>query len=447
MSSRTVSGIPLRAVTRALCFACLVSPLVPRPSPLLAQSPVTAVRAGVLIDGRGGAPVRNAVILVRDGRVVAAGADVRVPAGARVVDLSRYTVLPGFIDMHVHLAGRTVGEGDWVNAGVREGAADAAIFGVRNARVTLEAGFTTVRNVGATGFADVALRNAIDAGRVPGPRMVTGGNSIGATGGHCDDNGFAPGALREPGPMEGIANGPDGAREAVRLQVKYGADVIKICATGGVLSQGDAVGARQMDDDELVAVVRAAHLAERRVAAHAHGREGIIAAARAGVSSIEHGSFLDAEGARAMLEHGTWLVPTLMAGFSVGQGESNAALPAWAASKGRAAWTAMQQGIRVAVEAGVPIAFGTDAGVFPHGRNAQEFELLVRYGGLTPMQAIQTATLNAARLLGREEDVGTVQPGRWADLVAVEGDPLADITVLRTGVRVVLKGGEIVRQP
>jgi imidazolonepropionase-like amidohydrolase len=229
--------------------------------------------------------------------------------------------------------------------------------------------------------------------------------------------------------------------------VKYGADVIKICATGGVLSQGDAVGARQMDDDELAAVVRAAHLLDRRVAAHAHGREGIIAAARAGVNSIEHGSFLDEEGARVMVEHGTWLVPTLLAGYTVGQGESNAALPAWAAAKGRASWTAMQRGIRIATAAGVRIAFGTDAGVYPHGRNAQEFELLVRYGGLTPMQAIQTATVNAAQLLGMEQDVGSVETGRYADLVAVEGDPLADITLLRTAVRFVMKGGEVVRQP
>ena len=445
MRKRTIRGLGRAA---AMAAVLLTGAVATARAQQAAASPVIAVRAGVLLDGRGGAPVRNAVILVRGGRIEAAGADVRVPAGARVIDLSRYTVLPGFIDMHVHLAGRTVGEGDWVNAGVREGVADAAIFGVRNARETLLAGFTTVRNVGASGFADVALRNAIDAGRVPGPRMITAGNSIGTTGGHCDDNGYAPGVLsHEPGPIDGIANGPEEVRAAVRLQVKYGADVIKICATGGVLSQGDAVGARQMDDDELAAVVRAAHLLDRRVAAHAHGREGIIAAARAGVNSIEHGSFLDEEGARVMVEHGTWLVPTLLAGYTVGQGESNAALPAWAAAKGRASWTAMQRGIRIATAAGVRIAFGTDAGVYPHGRNAQEFELLVRYGGLTPMQAIQTATVNAAQLLGMEQDVGSVEAGRYADLVAVEGDPLADITLLRTAVRFVMKGGEVVRQP
>jgi len=398
-----------------------------------------------VIDGRGGAPLRNAVILVRNGRIEAIGADVRVPAGARVVDLSRHTVLPGFIDLHVHLAGRPVGEGDWINDVVRESAADRAIFGVRNARLTLEAGFTTVRNVGAGGFADVALRNAINAGRVPGPRMITGGHSIGISGGHCDDNGFVPGLFgREPGPLEGIANGPEQVREAVRLQVKYGADVIKICATGGVLSQGDAVGVRQLDDDELRAVVQAAGMTERRVAAHAHGTEGIIAASRAGVTSIEHGSFMTAEAARVMVEHGTWLVPTLMAGNSVGSEEGARRLPDWAAPKGRMAWEALQRGVRVAASAGVRIAFGTDAGVFPHGTNAQEFELLVRYAGLSPMQAIQAATLHAATVLGMERELGTIEAGKHADLVAVSGDPLADVTVLSTGVVFVMKAGEVV---
>ncbi len=407
---------------------------------------VVAIRAGTLIDGRGGEPVRNAVILVRGERVEAVGAGLAVPRDARVVDWSRHTVLPGFIDAHVHLAGRVVNEGDWVNAAVREQVADDAIFGVRNARLTLLAGFTTVRNVGARGFADVALRNAINAGRVPGPRILAGGNSLGISGGHCDDNGYAPYVLREPGPMEGIANGPEQIREAIRLQVKYGADVIKICATGGVLSQGDAVGVQQYDEDELAAVVRHARLLDRRVAAHAHGTEGIIAAARAGVASIEHGSFLTDEAVRVLVEHRTWLVPTLLAGFSVGQGPSHAALPEWARGKGRAAWEAMQRSIRLAVQGGVRIALGTDAGVFPHGTNAKEFELLVTMGGLTPMQAIQAGTLHAATLLGMEQDVGTVEPGRFADLVAVEGDPLRDITVLQRPA-FVMKGGEVFRQP
>jgi imidazolonepropionase-like amidohydrolase len=408
---------------------------------LAAQTPVIAVRTGTLIDGRGGEPVRNAVIVVRGDRIESVGTT--VPAGARVIDLSRMTVLPGFIDAHVHLTGRAVGEGDWVNAGVREDATDDAIFGVRNARLTLEAGFTTVRNVGARGFSDVSLRNAINAGVVPGPRMVVAGNSIGISGGHCDDNGYAPGVLREPGPIDGIANGPDQIREAVRLQVKYGATVIKICATGGVLSQGDAVGVQQYSEEEMRAVVAAAALLDRRVAAHAHGTEGIIAAARAGVTSIEHGSFMTEEAARVLVEHGTWDVPTLTAGFMVGSDSGAARLPAWAAVKGRAAWAANQRGIRIAVAAGVKIALGTDAGVFPHGLNGREFELLVTYGGMTPMQAIVTGTMNSATLLGMEHDVGSLEAGKFADLVAVNGDPLANIALLQHPV-FVMKGGEVV---
>ena len=407
---------------------------------LAAQQQVVAIRAGTLIDGRGGAPVRNAVIVIQGERIQSIGTS--VPAGARVIDLSRQTVLPGFIDAHVHLTGREIGEGDWVNAGVRESAADDAIFGVRNARRTLEAGFTTVRNVGARGFADVALRNAINAGTVPGPRMLTAANSLGISGGHCDDNGYAPYVLHEPGPMEGIANGADQIREAIRLQVKYGATVIKICATGGVLSQGDAVGVQQYSEDEMRVVVETARLLERRVAAHAHGTEGIIAAARAGVSSIEHGSFMTEEAARVMVEHGTWHVPTLMAGFMVGSDSGAARLPAWAASKGRAAWAANQRGIRISVAAGVKIALGTDAGVFPHGLNGREFQLLVDYGGMTPMQAIVTGTLNAATLLGMEHDVGTLEAGKFADIVAVDGDPLASIALLQRP-SFVMKGGAV----
>ena len=408
------------------------------PKRLSAQ--VVAVRAGTLIDGRGGQPVRNAVIVIRDGRIESVGT--AVPAGARVIDLSRSTVLPGFIDLHVHLAMRPIGEGDWVNSGTRESIADDALFGARNARLTLEAGFTTVRDVGSRGFTAIALRNAINSGIVVGPRIVAGGHSIGISGGHCDDNGYAAGVLHEPGPLEGIANGPEAIREAIRLQVKYGADVIKICATGGVLSQGDAVGVRQLDDEELATVVRTARFHERRVAAHAHGTEGIIAASRAGVTSVEHGSFMTEEAARVMVEHRTWLVPTLMAGFSVGSDSGAARLPAWAAAKGRAAWAASQRGVRIAQAAGVRIGFGTDAGVFPHGTNGREFELLVTYGGLTPMQAIVTATSSAAEVLDRH-DVGTIEAGRFADLVAVNGDPLANIALLRN-VSWVMKGGEVV---
>jgi len=409
--------------------------------PLAVQNPeVTAIRTGTLIDGRGGAPVRNAVIVVRGGRIESVGN--AVPAGARLVDWSRYTVLPGFIDLHTHLAMRPIGEGDWVNSGTRESIADDALFGARNARLTLEAGFTTVRDVGSRGFTAVSLRNAINAGLLPGPRIVAGGHSIGISGGHCDDNGYAAGVLDEPGPLQGIANGPEQLREAIRLQVKYGADVIKICATGGVLSQGTTVGTRQLDDEELATIVRVARFHDRRVAAHAHGTEGIIAASRAGVTTIEHGSFMTEESARVMAENRTWWVPTLMAGYNVGTDSGSARLPAWAAVKGRAAWAAIQQGARIAQQAGVRIALGTDAGVFPHGTNGQEFELLVRFAGMTPMQAILAGTASAAEALGRD-DVGILEAGRFADLVAVAGDPIANIGLLRTPAAVI-KGGEVV---
>ncbi|MBI1723931.1 MAG: amidohydrolase family protein [Gemmatimonadetes bacterium] len=436
-----------RYVSAVLLAAAPLGAAAAQQAPAAPAAEVVAIRAGTLIDGRGGGPVRNAVIVIRGQRIEAVGPGVAVPQGARVVDLSRATVLPGFIDAHVHLAGRTIGDGDWVHSAVTESAADLAIYGVANARRTLEAGFTTVRNVGAGGFADIALRNGINAGRVPGPRMLAAGNSLGITGGHCDDNGYVPGIFgHEPGPLEGIADGPEQIRQAVRMQVKYGADVIKICATGGVLSQGDAVGVQQFDDEELRAVVQTARLLERRVAAHAHGTEGIIAAARAGVNSIEHGSFLTDEAVRVLVEQRTWLVPTLMAGWSVGSEEGSRRLPPWAAAKGRAAWAAMQRSIRLAVQGGVRIALGTDAGVFPHGQNAREFELLVTLGGMTPMQAIQAGTMNAATLLGLEHEVGSIEAGKLADIVAVPGDPLQDITVLQRPV-FVMKGGEVFAGP
>jgi imidazolonepropionase-like amidohydrolase len=386
------------------------------------------------------------VIVVEQGRITAAGAGVAVPRGARVIDLSSMTVLPGFIDAHTHLTGRVLGEAGWEHGLVRDLAADAALRGAKHARLTVEAGFTTVRNVGAGGFADVALRDAINRGDVAGPRMLVGGHSLGITGGHCDGtNGYVPALFgAEPGPERGVADGADAIRAAIRYQVKHGADVIKICATGGVLSEGDSVGVQQYMEDELRAVVEAAHMVERRVAAHAHGNAGIKAAVRAGVASIEHGSILDDEAIRLMVDHGTYLVPTLMAGEAVERLAKSGTLQGERADKALAIAPRMRESVRRAAAGGVKIALGTDAGVMPHGINGHEFTLMVQWGGMTPMQAIVAGTSAAADLLGWSAHVGSVAVGRYADLVAVSGDPLADITVLEK-VEWVMKGGEVVK--
>ncbi len=409
-----------------------------------AQSNAIVVRAGTLIDGSGGDPIRNAVIVIEGERITAVGTNVREPNGARVIDLSAHTVLPGFIDAHTHMLGPTLGEPGWENALVRETAADFALRGVQNARKTIDAGFTTVRNVGAGFFSDVSLRDAINKGYVVGPRMQVSAHALGITGGHCDVNGFVPNVFgREPGFREGVANGRDEIFKAIRYQVKYGADVIKICATGGVLSEGDSVGVQQYTDEELRDVVEAAHMVERSVAAHAHGTVGIKAAVRAGVTSVEHGSILDDEAVRLMVEHDTYLVPTLMAGAMVMQLVDAGVLTGERADKATAIAPLMRHSFKLAVDGGVKVALGTDAGVFPHGQNGREFALMVEYG-MIPMQAIVAGTQNAADLLGWGDRIGGVAAGRYADIVAVEGNPLQDITVLQRVV-FVMKGGEVMK--
>ncbi len=334
---------------------------------------VVALRAARLIDGTGDAAISNAVVIVTDEKITAVGAagDVRVPAGARIIELGDVTLLPGFVDAHTHVIGRVLGDPEIETAAVRDYESFGAILGVNNARDILMAGFTTVRNVGASGrFDDLALRKAINEGWVPGPRMMTAGHSLGITGGHCDSNGYRPG-LMDRSIEDGIANSPDEIRAAVRYQAKYGADVIKTCATGGVLSEGDAVGTTQYNYDEMKAMVDEATKLERKVAAHAHGTEGIKIATRAGVASIEHGSFIDEEGARLMAQHGTFLVPTLMAGEAVERAARSGVLKGHRAEKALAAAAAMRKGIKIAVANKVPIALGTDAGVIPHGTNAR----------------------------------------------------------------------------
>ncbi len=416
---------------------------IPRHS-LQAQAPTVVVRAGVLIDGTGAEPLRNAMIVIEDGRIVDVGSDLRVPRGATQVDLSDYTVLPGFIDAHTHLVGRVLGEPGWANAYVRDTPADRALRGVEHARQTVEAGFTTVRNVGAVGFADVSLRDAIEAGRFLGPRMITAAHSLGITGGHCDTNGYVPNLFgRETDIQDGVANGHDDIVRAIRYQVKYGADVIKFCATGGVLSEGDSVGVQQYTFEEMRAIVETSHMLERRVAAHAHGTEGIKVALRAGVNSIEHGSILDDEAIELFLETGAYLVPTLMAAEAVTAMVESGNLTGERAEKALYISPLMFDSFRRAARAGVNVALGTDAGVMPHGNNGHEFTLMVRYG-MEPMQAIVAGTSNAADLLGLGNTVGSLTEGFVADLVAVRGNPLENIEVLETVSTVMLAGRVVV---
>lgn len=405
-------------------------------APALAQqeakgSGTVVLHAARVIDGTGAAPITDGVVVVRDDRIVAVGREgaVDVPVGARVVDLGDATLLPGFIDAHVHLVGRPLSDPAGDDAAVRDFAGFTAITGVVNARKTLMAGFTSVRMVGAPDFDDIALRQAINTGWVPGPRIETAGHSFGITGGHCDENGFRPG-LEDEDYRTGAADGVDEVRKAVRYQVKYGADVIKICATGGVLSEGDAVGATQYTLDEMRAVVDEAKKLDRKVAAHAHGTEGIKLAVQAGVSSIEHGSFLDEEGAKMMAQRGTYLVPTLSAGEAAEKAANSGRLTGLRAQKAHAAASAMRNAIKLALANHVPIALGTDAGVGPHGANGHEFTLMTEWGGMSPMQSIVAGTSSAAKLLGWDQNVGTLTAGKYADVVAVAGNPLQDIHVM-----------------
>ena len=413
----------------------LVSALLLTATAIQAQeargSGTVAIRAARLIDGTGTAPVANGVVVVTDDRIVAVGRQgaVTIPAGARVIDLGNATLLPGFVDAHTHIIGRGLADPMSDLEAVKDFESLGAIIGTANAQKTLMAGFTTIRNLGAGNFDDLALRKAINDGFIPGPRMQSAGHSLGITGGHCDENGFKPG-LFDGDFRTGIADGPDQVRAAVRYQAKYGADVIKTCATGGVLSEGDAVGVPQYSFEELKTMVDEAHVLERKVAAHAHGTEGIKIAVRAGVASIEHGSFLDDEGARMMKERGTYLVPTISAGEVVEQMAKTGRLKGLRAEKALAAAAAMRNGVKIAVRNGVSIALGTDAGVGPHGTNGHEFTLLVEWGGMSPMQAIVAGTQNSAKLLGWDNRVGTLAAGKLADIVAVPGDPLADIRAM-----------------
>jgi imidazolonepropionase-like amidohydrolase len=412
---------------------------------LAAQTPASPspgrilVRAGKLLDVRTGAEASGKTIVVTGDKVTAIAdtASITPAASDAVIDLTKYTVMPGLIDVHTHLTGANNFDPVWelTMTPAKEG-----IIGVENAKVTVEAGFTTVRNVGAGAYSDVALRDEINAGRIPGPHMQVSGPPLGITGGHCDEN-LLPFEYKVVG--EGVADGVAAVQQRVRQNIKYGADLIKICATGGVLSKGDDPQASQYTREEMVAIVNDAHRLGRKVAAHAHGAQGILWATEAGVDSIEHASYLDDAGIAAMKAHGTYLVPTA---YLIDWMQEYGKLPVFYQQKMKDVSAVEKQNAIKAIKAGVKVALGTDAAVYPHGLNAHEIDVYVNQFGMTPLQGIQTGTINAADLMGWSDKVGELTPGHWADVIAVEGDPLKDVKVLQD-VKFVMVGGKVEKVP
>ena len=394
------------------------------------------IKGANLLDVMTGELVKDHVVLVNDGRIarISPTRSADLPAGVDVIDLQGHTLLPGLIDMHVHL---TSGGGYHGYESLRLTDERRAILGVVHAETTLMAGFTTVRNVGAGSFGDVALRDAINDGDIPGPRMLVSGPPIGITGGHCSDNNLLPPEYGITG--EGVADGPWAARTAVRRNIKYGADLIKTCSTGGVMSKGTKVGAPQYTVEELTALVDEAHSRGLKVASHAHGAEGIINALIAGADTIEHASFIDDEGIALSIERGAALsMDIYVTEYILGEGASAGILEE-SLEKERKTGATQRSNFTKAVNAGATIVFGSDAGVYPHGQNAKQFSRMTRFG-MTPLQAIQSATITAAEVLGLEYDVGKITAGYAADFVAVKGNPIENIELLEEPAAVI-KGG------
>ncbi|MBI1762237.1 MAG: amidohydrolase family protein [Acidobacteria bacterium] len=398
-----------------------------------------AIKAGRLFDSKTGGVINNAFILIEDDKVTAVGPNVTVPAGAEVIDLKDKFVLPGLIDCHTHVTGQPE---NFYEDLFRKSPIDVAITAHIYAKRTLEAGFTTIRDVGASEYIDVALRNAINAGKVPGPRMQVATLALSSTGGHGDLNGFSP-YLKFNG-LDRVVDGVDELRKQIRTNIKYGADVIKMLATAGVLSEEEAVGAPQYSQEEMNAVVEEAKMWGRKVAAHAHGAEGIKRATRAGVASIEHGSFIDEEGIRMMKERGTYLVADIYNDDYILAEYAKMGYPEKIIEKERMVGRLQRENFQKAALAGVKIAYGTDSGVYPHGWNGKQFAHMVKWG-LTPVQALQSATTSATDLLGWNNKVGVIAAGAFADIIAVDGDPLKDVTELER-VKFVMKGGTVYRK-
>ena len=412
-----------------------------------ATKPVV-LKAARMFDGKSGAVVAPGLVVVTDGKITGVGAGAAIPRDAETIDLGDSTLLPGFMDAHTHLS--MMQSDDWKQQtidGFRKTVAEQALDASENARKTLLAGFTTVRDVGGANFIDIGLRNAIRDGKIVGPRMLVAVHAIGSTGGHCDDAaGFRQGLFgRESGPEDGVINGAEEARRAVRLDIKYGADVIKTCATGGVLSLTDDVDTPQLTQAELDALVEEAHALRRKTAAHAHGATGAKRAIRAGIDSIEHGSFLDDEALDMMKAKGTVLVPTLMAGWWLDDKlEHGVYFPPEIVVKIRQAVASVSLMFTKAVQKGVVVGLGTDAGVEPHGLNAKEFGLMVKLG-MKPLDALRAGTSVDAELLGISKIAGTLEKGKIADVVAVPGDPSKDITVTER-VSFVMKEGVVYKK-
>jgi len=399
----------------------------------------TVIKAGSLFDSQSGRVTRNAVIVIEGEKIVAVGGpSTPVPDGANIIDLSNSFVLPGVMDMHTHIVGNL---DNYYFAGYFQSPHRATIGGVVNAEKTLLAGFTTIRNVGAGDYADVAIRNAINAGEIPGPRMAVSGPGLGITGGHCDNNSLNA-SFEER--SDGVADGPWEVRSQVRKNVKYGADLTKFCATGGVFSKGTKVGQTQYTLEEMQAIVDESHTHGRRVAAHAHGNEGIKRAILAGVDSIEHASFLDREAVQMGIDRGTFFALDIYnTEYTLEQGAANG-VPEENINKEREVGTKQRQSFTLAVEMGAKVVFATDSGVYPHGDNGKQFARAVRFG-MTPAQALMSATSLTAELLGWEDRVGAIQPGLYADIIAVDGNPLDDISEMED-VDFVMKGGVVYKR-